>query len=165
MKKVLDKLPEGLRNTAFVRLFGLTKVPMIFWLRPTVIELSEEVTAIKIPLSRRSKNHLNSMYFGALACGADLAGGFAAMKKTMDKGKRVSLAFKDFHAEFLKRAEGDTVFTCKQGKEIDEFVDMVLASDERHNLPLKITATCPDVDDGPVAEFTITLSLKRKSKK
>lgn len=163
MKKVLDKLPEGLRNTAFVRLFGLTKVPMIFWLRPSVVELNDEVTAIKIPLSRRSKNHLNSMYFGALACGADLAGGFAAMKKTMDKGKRVSLAFKEFHAEFLKRAEGDTVFTCTQGKEIDAFVEKVLASDERHNLPLDIIATCPDISgDEPVAKFTITLSLKRK---
>ena len=163
MKKVLNMLPEGLKNTAFVRFFGLMKVPMIFWLRPTVVELSDEVTAIKIPLSRRSKNHLNSMYFGALACGADLAGGFAAMKKTMDKGKRVSLAFKEFNAEFLKRAEGDTVFTCKQGLEIDEFVEMVLKSDERHNLPLDIIATCPDVSgDEPVAKFTITLSLKKK---
>lgn len=162
MKKVLNVLPEKLKNTAFVRLFGLTKVPMIYWLRPTVLELSEETTSIKIRLNRRSKNHLNSMYFGALACGADLAAGFAAMKKTSDKGKRVSLAFKDFHADFIKRAEGDTVFTCSQGKEIDDFVEKVLASDERHSLPLEIVATCPDIDDTPVAKFTITLSLKRK---
>ena len=164
-KKLYQILPPQYRDTALVRAFGLFKVPLLFWISPSVKELSDKRCVVKIPLNRRTKNHLNSMYFGVLACGADAAGGLAAMKLIIDSGKNVSLAFKDFHAEFLKRAEGDTYFTCEQGEEIKAFVDKVVASDERHHMPVKITATCPDIDDEPVAEFTLTLSLKKKTRR
>lgn len=162
-KKVYQFLPESIRDTALVRMFGFLKVPLLFWISPTVIELSDERTVVKIPLNRKTKNHLNSMYFGVLAAGADCAGGLAAMKMIITSGQEVSLAFKEFHAEFLKRAEGDTYFTCVQGVEIKKFVEMVLASDERHNMPVEIIATCPDkFQDEPVAKFTLTLSLRKK---
>ena len=163
-KKLYEVLPVNMRDTALVRMFGLFKVPLLYWIKPKVLELSDERTIVKVPLSRRTKNHLNSMYFGVLAAGADCAGGLAAMKMIINSGENISLAFKDFHAEFLKRAEGDTLFTCTQGQEIQEFVNKVLASNERHNMPVQIVATCPDkFDDEPVAIFTLTLSLKKKA--
>src|SRR5690606_21976149 len=112
---------------------------------------------------RRQKNHLSSMYFGVLAAGADCAGGLVAMQAIRASGKKVSLSFKDFHADFLKRAESDTVFTNTQGEEVRAFVTRVIASGERESFPVKVIATCPDkLGDEPVAEFTLTLSLKRK---
>ena len=51
---------------------------------------------IKIPLKRRTKNHLYSMYFGALSVGADITGGFLAMMCIQKTNKRVALIFKDF---------------------------------------------------------------------
>jgi len=163
-QKVLNKIPTNLRDNMFMKFFGLTKVPMLFYLRPKVKELSSEQTIIQIPLTRRSKNHLNSMYFAALAAGADLAAGMSAMKMIYESGEKVSLSFKEFQANFLKRAEGDTIFTCKQGVEIKEFVDRILESGERENMPVKVIATCPDkLGDEPVAEFTLILSLKKKS--
>lgn len=162
-QNILNKIPSKYRDTAMIRIFGLMKVPLLFWIRPTVIELSETRCEVKIPLTRRTKNHLNSMYFGVLACGADCAGGLAAMKQIELSGKKVSLAFKEFDAKFLKRPEADTHFICEQGEEIKEFVQKVLASDERHNMPVKIKATCPSkLGDEVVCEFTLILSLKRK---
>jgi len=161
-KKIYGTLPVSIRDTLLLRLFGLFKVPLLYWIKPKIIELSDHKTIIKIPLNRRNKNHLNSMYFGVLASGADCAGGLAAMKMIMASGQPVSLAFKSFHAEFLKRAEGDTLFTCVQGQEIKQFVTMVLASDQRHHLPVNVIATCPDkFGDEPIATFTLTLSLKK----
>lgn len=162
-KNILNRIPAKYRDTAMIRMFGMLKVPMLFWIRPSVIELSDERCEIKIPLSRRTKNHLNSMYFGVLACGADCAGGLSAMKQILQSDQKVSLAFKEFDAKFLKRAEADTHFICEQGAEIKEFVQMVLASEERHNMPVKIKATCPSkFGDEAVAEFTLILSLKKK---
>lgn len=156
-------LPSPLKDTMYLRLFGFLKIPMLFFLRPSVQEIGETTCKVKIPLGRRQKNHLGSMYFGVLAAGADCAGGLVAMQAIRDSGKKVSLSFKDFHADFLKRAEGDTIFTNTQGKEVREFVAGVIKSGERENFPVKITATCPDkLGDEPVAEFTLTLSLKRK---
>lgn len=163
VKTMLDALPESFRDTALIRLFGLTKVPLIFFMRPKVIELSDKRCAVKVPLNRRTKNHLNSMYFGVLCAGADCAGGLSAMKQIMNSGKKVSLAFKEFNAKFLKRAEGDTVFVCEQGEEIKDFVEKVLASEERHHMPVYIKAYCPDISETEVvAEFTLELSLKKK---
>ena len=32
--------------------------------------------------------------------------------------QKISIIFKDFHADFSKRAMGDVIFTCSAGKEI-----------------------------------------------
>ena len=53
--------------------FGRTQVPLIGICEPKVIELSHTRCIVMLPLTETTKNHLNSMYFGALAVGADLA--------------------------------------------------------------------------------------------
>jgi acyl-coenzyme A thioesterase PaaI-like protein len=164
LTKIIDQLPESKRETAKIWLFGFFKIPMLFWLRPKVIEMSDKRCVVYMPLNRRSKNHLNSMYFAALAAGADCAAGFMAMMLIQKSGHKVSLSFKDFHADFHKRAESGVYFTCDQGEEIQAFVEQVLESGERMNLPVRVQATCPDkLGDEPVVDFTLTLSLKKKS--
>jgi acyl-coenzyme A thioesterase PaaI-like protein len=162
---VLGALPDRARETFLLRAFGFLKIPMLFFLSPSVLELDEEKCVVRIPLTRRSMNHLRSMYFASLAAGADCAGGLIAMRMIETEGKgKVSLIFKDFHANFLKRAEGDVHFTCTQGKEIRALVQSALDTGERQNLPVKIIATVPSkLGDEPVADFILTLSLKKKA--
>lgn len=164
INKILDLLPENFKNNLVLRYFGFFKIPLIGFVRPKVIEMSDIKTIVKVPLNRRTKNHLNSMYFGVLATAADVTCGFAAMNHIYKSGKNIHLSFKDFNAEFLKRAEGDTFFENSQGKEIKEFVDEVIRTGERMNMPLKVIATVPEkFNDEPVALFTLTLSLKLKN--
>ncbi len=159
----MDQVPDQLKDTAMIRFFGLTKIPLLWFIKPTVQKMTDEVCEIKVPLNRRTKNHLDSMYFGVLCAAADCAGGLTAMKHIRKSGRPIALSFKDFHAEFLKRAEGDTIFTNTQGKEIEKFVQEVAASGERMNMPVEVIATVPDKEgDEPVAKFTLTLSLKLK---
>ena len=159
---IINNIPKKIQDTLYVRFFGLTKVPLIFFVAPTVVRLDDEQCIVKIPLNRRTKNHLNSMYFGVLATGADLAGGLVAMKEIAESKKKVALSFKDFHAEFLKRAEGDVHFICTQIPEIKKFVAEVIASGERMNFPVHIDAIVPSEGVEPVAKFILTLSLKLK---
>ncbi len=159
-------IPEGLKDQFFVNAWSFFNVPMLFWLRPKIVEMSKNKTIISIQLNRRSKNHLGSMYFGALAAGADCAGGMMAMKLIKESGHEVSLAFKDFKADFLKRAEGDTHFVCEEAKEIREMIEEVLNSPKRINRMVKVYALCPTKSGtDPVATFELTLSLKKKSLK
>lgn len=102
------------------------------------------------------------MYFGTMCVGADCSGGLLAMKLIENRPEKISLVFKDLTADFLKRAEGDTYFTCEQGHEIEQLVDTVSHSDEREEMVITITATVPDIfGDEPVAKFKMTLSLKK----
>jgi len=156
-------ISKNIKATWFIRYFGLSKIPLIFYCRPSVIELNDNTTIIKIPFKRRNKNHLKSMYFGALSIGADVAGGVLAMDLIRKSRHNISLVFKDFKAEFLKRPEGDTYFTCNDGQAVKKLIDSAISTGERVNMPLKITATVPELSgDEPVAEFILTLSLKDK---
>ncbi len=154
----------SIKETIFLRAFAFYKIPLLFFVNPSVVKMTEEEVVIAIPFHRRNKNHLGSMYFGTLCIGADAAGGFIAARALQKvKNGKGSLIFKDFQAKFLKRPEGRTLFTCKDGLAIQEAVKRAEESLERVDLPVTIIATVPEKSvDEPVAEFVLTLSLKVK---
>ena len=146
--------------TWMIRIFGFTKVAMIAYCRPKVIYFDDKKLEIKIPLKRRTKNHINSMYFGALAVGADITGGFLAFPAIQKSKRKIVLVFKDFKAQFLKRAEADVHFICQDGLAIDELVSTAIKTKQRQNYTLKIFAKTPEISDDVVAKFDLTLSIK-----
>ncbi len=151
--------------TWMIRIFGITKVPMIWYCRPTVMEQSEESLAVKIPLRYKTKNHLGSMYFGVLAVGADVTGGFLAMTPIMKSKRKIALVFKDFHADFLRRPEEDVIFKCHDGLDVKALVKKCIESGERENYTLTIEAFELSNQIEVVARFKLTLSIKDKTKK
>jgi acyl-coenzyme A thioesterase PaaI-like protein len=153
-----------LKQTCGMRLFGWLKIPLLASVRPSVIELSERRCVIRLPLRRFTKNHLGSMYFGALAIGADCAGGMLAMEEIKRSGGKVSLVFKSFQATFLKRPEADVYFICEEGEAIRDQVRRALDSEERITEPMHVQAAVKLADGSfePVAEFMLELSLKRR---
>jgi acyl-coenzyme A thioesterase PaaI-like protein len=165
--RVSSFLPLSVKETLKVRTLGIVKIPLLFFLSPTVLELNDYRCVVKIPLTYRSKNHLGSMYFGALAVGADIAGGLMGWKisdefgtKTKSK-KKINLIFKDFQAEFLKRPEGDVHFTCEDGQAVRKLVEQIALTGERDEIPLSIIATVPSkLGTEPVAKFVLTMSMK-----
>src|ERR1019366_8613587 len=162
MNWISKLITEKARETLTLRLFGLTKISLLFYVGVSVSEISPERMVIRIPLRRRTKNHLGSMYFGALCIGADCAPGAFAMHLIRQQPARISMVFKDFQAEFLKRAEGDVDFICDQGKEISELVALAAASEERVERHVEVIAKVPSLSDEPVAKFKLTLSLKKR---
>jgi len=146
----------------YLKYFGLTKIPLLWFCRPRIISLEAESVEIKIPLRRRTRNHLNSMYFGALSVGADITGGFLAMMCIQKSKHKVTLIFKDFKADFLKRAEGDVHFKCYEGLDILQLVKKTIQSGQRENMIVHIDAKVPSISDDVVAKFELTLSLKAK---
>lgn len=160
--QIKKKVPKSLSQNLYLKYFSFTKIPLLAFISPKILKIDNTTCEVQIPLSWRTKNHLNSMYFAVLAAGADVAGGLLAMKIIEKSKAKVSLSFKDFHADFFKRVEGDALFVNNQGKEIRNFVFDVINSEERMNLPLKITIYCPEkFEDEPVGECSLTLSLKK----
>ena len=144
-------------------IFGIAKIPVIFFCRPTVINISNDSLEIKIRLRRKTRNHLGSMYFGVLSVGADITGGFLAMKYINESNSNISLIFKDFQANFIKRAEGDVHFICKEGDLIRSLITKAEETKERQNMPVHIEASVPSISTEPVATFILTLSIKKYS--
>lgn len=143
-----------------IKAFGFRKIPLIYYTGVKVVSLDEEKLEVMIPLNARTRNHLNSMYFGALAVGADVAGGLLAFLYMQNTGKGMSVAFKDLKADFLKRAMGDVHFVCSQNRAINEMISRIEASRERENMEVEVIATVPSISEEPVAKFKLTLSAK-----
>lgn len=154
------------KQTVGLRIWTLAKVPMLYWVSPSVVELNDKRVEVLIPLSRRTRNHMKSMYFGVLVCGADVAGGLLAFKTSYDMKQPISLVFKDFSAQFFRRPDADTHFICEQGKQVSSLVKRAIRTGKREETTVEVVATCPEGGaKEPVAKFTLTLSVKKANKK
>ena len=147
-------------------------IPMVMWLLPRVVELTSQRCVVKIPLNWRSRNHLGSMYFGALCVGADLSGALMAMgliksgddSAQMKEMSKVSLVFQDMQADFLRRAEQHTLFICEDGELISECVHKAHATNRRHAVKVRVHAY-EELTGQLVAQFLLTLSVKSRTQR
>ena len=154
-------LSQKFKTNLFIKYFGFTKVPLIFYCRPKVVDISSKSVTLKIPLLRRNKNHVGSMYIGALAIGADLSSALLALNLVNQSKRKIIPIFKDLKAEFFKRAEGDVHFTCNEGEKINKMIEKVLNQNIRVNETINVLAYVPSkLGEEPVAKFSLTLSIK-----
>lgn len=149
------------RFKLFLWYFSHFKVAMIGYLKPRLITVTDEQLVVRMPLNRRSRNHLNSMYFGALCVGADLAGGFHGFYHADKANCKVRLAFKSFKAQFLKRPESDVYFVSNDGNIVKQMIGESAATGERINKMISIKAYTDYLNQPEeVADFILELSLK-----
>ena len=160
LKKIEAMIPlsKNIKKTVLLRTFSIAKWPLLFMTSPRVIELSEHNCRLLMPFRKIIKNHYGSVYFGALAMGADACVGLLAFERIKASGESVNFIFKSFQADFLKRAEGDTIFICNEGEQIEALIAEAIESGERVHRGIKGSAT---VNGEEVFRFTLELSLKR----
>lgn len=150
------------KTNLYLKTFGFFKIPLIFYVNPKVILLNNEEIKVSIPLNRRTRNHYGSMYFGALAVGADISVGLFAMSLVKKSGADMLLLFKDFQIEFHQRAEGETIFSCRDHEKINNQIALVLRDRKRVNEQVCGQAFVPSVSKDPVCSFKLTVSLKQR---
>jgi acyl-coenzyme A thioesterase PaaI-like protein len=150
------------KETTAVRVLSL-RIPLLLFVGPRVLELDDEGAAVGVPLGWRTRNHVGSMYVGVMAAAADLASGMNAFSLIRSRYRKVVPVFKYASMEFLKRADGYTVFRTRQGRRIAEAMEEAARTGQRVTLPVEVVATVPDrYGDQPVARFTMGLSVKER---
>lgn len=162
LKESMEKSKEiSLRKMKWLLFkLGFFKIPIIGFVKPQLLVLNENESHVRIKIRRRTKNHLNSMYFGALAVGADVAAGLHAFYFAESMGYKVSFAFKGFSGEFIKRAESDVIFKINQGELVRNAIEKSAHTGERINQEIDVIAT--NVQDEEVAIFKMIVSVKVK---
>ncbi len=155
-EKILQKLRDFIKE----------KIPLIDYTELQIIHVNHKDCLVKIPFLAKNKNHLNSMYFGALAVGADCAGGLMALYQIMEQRVDLAMVFKDFSANFLYRPEYDVYFHCADGELITKTIEEAKTSGERASCHLHIEAyTLHNNTKTAVATFQLTLSMKSSTPK
>ena len=130
---------------------------MIAFCRPKILTIDNSLSKIMIPLKRRTRNHLGSMYFGALSVGADFTAGLLVLNILKQHNSKAKLIFKDFKADFIKRATSDVVFICNDFKIAESAILENINSRERINFKINVKAFCKE---DLIGNFTLTTSIK-----
>lgn len=152
--------------TAFINLYGLLKIPLLLFVNPRVVDYGEKRFVVKIPLSYRTKNHLNSMYFGALGIGAELSVAGAAVVAITECKQKIDFVFKDYTGQYLKRADGDVHFICDEVEAVKQLIEEAKTNPNRIERKFKGYAIVPKVSEtDPVMTYELTLSVKNRSLK
>ncbi len=130
---------------------------MISYCRPKIVSSNDKVVKILIPLTRRTKNHLNSMYFGALSIGADFTAGLLVLNIINKNNSKAKLIFKDFNADFVKRATKSVLFVCEDFDIIENNVLKNINNKKRTSFKVSVKAY---VDNDLIAKFSLNTSIK-----
>jgi acyl-coenzyme A thioesterase PaaI-like protein len=157
-------LMEKIKFTALINLYSLAKLPLLAFITPEFVEMSDQRCVVKVRRDYRTRNHLNSMYFGALAMGAELSIAAAAIQAIQESGQRIDFIFKDFEAKFLKRGDAHVLFTCEHVQQVKELVNQAARSSERFEKTFDGFAQTVKSDE-PIMKYRLTLSVKNRSTK
>ncbi|WP_413584318.1 DUF4442 domain-containing protein [Bdellovibrio sp. HCB274] len=148
---------------AFLAIYGLLKIPLLVFIGPKVVEMTDKKFVIKIPLGYRTKNHLNSMYFGALGVGAELSIAAPAVQVIAESKQKIDFIFKDFTAQYGKRADGDVHFVCDEVESVVALINEAKTNPARIERKMKGYAIVPSKSDEPVMTYELTLSVRNRS--
>jgi len=141
-----------------LRIMGWWYIPMIGSVRPRLLNIDDTSALLSIRLRRRTRNHLKSMYFGALAVGADVTAGLHAFYFSDEFGVKPSFAFKSMNAVFLRRPMGTVFFSSEEGQKVKQTVLTALETGERQNELIHVDARTADGE--LVATFEMEISVK-----
>ena len=155
---------KKLKFNAFLTAYGLFKIPLLVFIGPRVEEMTDKKFVIKIPLGYRTKNHLNSMYFGALGVGAELSIAAPAVQVIAESKQKIDFIFKDFKAEYGKRADGDVHFVCDEVESVVALINEAKTNPDRIERKMKGYAIVPSKNPTePVMKYELTLSVRNRS--
>src|SRR3954453_17475069 len=116
-----------MKPTTMVRLWSLQNVFLLWLTRLSILELTNDRCVVRVPLNWITRRRdIHAMYLGTLCMGADVAAGLIAFHIVETRRERVSFIFKDIKGSFLKRAEGDVIFTNNDGPVIVDLIRRAL---------------------------------------
>lgn len=129
-----------------------------------VLELSEERSRVRLPLSRRSRNHVGGLYLGAQTIAAEVAMALVVLRRHPPPRYRVLIG--SVEASFHAQGRGDAVATCAPNPDVLASMAAVDdADDDRVKVwvPVQIRdAKTEDADPITVARFEVAIKRLRR---
>lgn len=153
-------LTATLKNPFKFRLFLIKKLPMAFLAGIRLVEISEKGSAVSIRYKYLTQNPFRSLYFACLAMAGEFSTGVLAIQHIHKFRQPVSMLVVHLEADFLKKATGKVVFSCRDGEKIKRTIEEAISSGEGKML---VTTSAGVNEEGDkVAEFRITWSFKAR---
>jgi Domain of unknown function (DUF4442) len=140
--------------------FFLLKLPSAWFWGMKIKSVDHDKGVVSLPYTWFSKNPFRSIYFAAQTGAAELSTGLLGFIAIEDKPP-MSMLITSVAAEFVKKADSLTTFTCDEGGKIRETVELAIKTGKGQ----AVTVTSIGVDNygDVVSRFKFTWSFKLKS--
>src|SRR5262245_19172632 len=103
-----------------------TQIP-IAWIAGVRFESFEKETLkTSVQLDFLNQNPFSSMFWAVTGMAAEFAGGMMLLDKIESSGKSISSLVIKNEVTFTKKAIGKIIFTCKDGKKIDDEIQKAI---------------------------------------
>jgi Domain of unknown function (DUF4442) len=137
----------------------LFKLPAAWFMGVRIKQVTPEKAEVSLPYAWRSQNPYKSIYFAAQCAAAELSTGVLATLALSGRGN-ISMLVSHVEAEFYKKANSQTIFTCTQGQEVFETIERAIQTGEAQTLQMVSTGVQAT---GEVVSITkITWTFKKK---
>ena len=154
-QKRLDEFNNKLKMTFWL----ISKLPSAWFMRVSIKKVTAERAEVQLPFSWCSQNPFQSIYFAAQCAAAELSTGALAILALTGRGQ-VSMLVSHISADFVKKANDTTIFTCEDGAAVFETVEKAITTREPQTITMTSTGRLPS---GEVVSITrITWSFKAK---
>lgn len=142
-------------------LFLFMKLPLAWMAGCRLKRIDAKGCQVAMPYGWRNQNPFRSIYFAAQSMSAEMSTGVLALLAIEHSGESVAMLVSNMEAEFTKKADKKTVFTCEDGQKMFDAVDQTCKTGE----PVLVhMTTVGRMEDGTeVSRFTFTWSLKKRS--
>lgn len=144
-------------------MYLLYQLPAAFFSGVKVIECTTEKCVTSVPYKWLTQNPFRSTYFASLAMAAELSTGALALSNTYKITPALSMLVTKMEANYFKKANSLTVFTCEDGPLISNAVNEARKSGEGKTITVKTVGK--NKAGELIAEFLFTWSFKIKAKK
>lgn len=144
-------------------MFLFWKLPSAFFSGVRVKYADEEKCIVIIRFKWFNQNPFKSTYFACLSMAAEMTTGVLGLAHIHGRKPAVSMLVVNINGNFMKKAVGQTTFTCSDGAAIQQTIEAAIATGEGKTITAKSTGV--NEQGEVVAVFEVTWSFKAKCKK
>ncbi len=161
MNPAFTSFKRIITNPFLFKIFLFQKLSSAFFAGLSIHQFDENQCIVRIKLSWFNQNPFRSMYFAVESMAAEMCSGMLAFGQVYQRNPQISMLVERMEANFIKKATGTILFTCKDGEAIEKAVEEALTSPFGNKIICKSTG---ENEQGEVvAEFLFHWSFKVKN--
>ncbi len=149
-------------NSLRFRLIMFKILPMGFLSGMKIKVLNEEKCVVTVPYKWINKNPFKSIFWAVLGMAAEMSSGALIILYIHGQKPTISLLVSKCEAEFVKKADEVTTFTCNDGLLIKQAVINAIETGKAIEFQTKMTGQNSSGED--VAYFKFTWALKKRKR-
>ncbi len=149
-----------INNRFRFQFFLLKKLPAAFFSGLRLEAATEDCCSISVPYKWFTQNPFRSTYFACMSMAAEMSTGILAMSNIYKRHPQVSMLVLTVESNFYKKAVGKTIFTCKEGRLIQQAVEKAINSGEAQSVAAHSIGY--NSANERIAEVVVTWSFKAR---